>query len=287
MKTAIISGKGGSGKSSVSAAFIALTKDVVAVDCDVDASNLPLLFKHEPWSEEKFISGYRLDVNAEQCIGCGICAENCAFHAISMDNGKVVVNPFFCEDCRLCERLCPTHSISLIPEPRSRIFKSHFPYGQLVHGHLQPGDDNSGKMIARMREIADTVMEETQAKIQILDGPPGIGCPVISTITGMDRIVIVTEPTRSGLSDLKRACQVSASFCKQLFIIINKCDINDNCRQAILDFCKETTIPVVTQIPFAKEIVDSQVQGKSIIEYAPNSPVSQALRTAYQQVFKA
>ena len=286
MRIAIISGKGGSGKSSISAAFVALSRKVVAVDCDVDASNLPLLFDHEIWDEEKFISGYQLNIQTESCIGCGICEESCAFRAIRVIDNKAVVNPFFCEDCRLCERLCPTQSISLIPDPRSHIYKSHFPHGELIHGHLQPGDDNSGKMIAHMREIADEVMEETQIPLQILDGPPGIGCPVISTITGIDRIVIVSEPTRSGLSDLERAYQVASSFCKELYVIINKSDINETCRREMLDLCEKNHIPVIAEIPFDKDMVQAQVTGKSIIEYAPQSSISQLLTQAYQRLFK-
>ena len=284
MRIAIISGKGGSGKSSISAAFVSLCEKVVAVDCDVDASNLPLLFKHHVWKEEKFISGYHLQIDADNCVGCGICADNCAFHALEVVDGKAVVNPFFCEDCCLCERLCPTHSITLSPDPRSSIFQSHFPYGELIHGHLQPGDDNSGKMIAHLREIADKVMEDTHIDLQLLDGPPGIGCPVISTITGIDRIVIVTEPTRSGLSDLSRASQVAASFCKEVFVIINKCDINDVSRQQILDFCSEHCLSVLAELPFNKDIVDAQVAGKSIIEYRPYSPISQQLTQAFSQL---
>ena len=284
MKIAIISGKGGSGKSSISAAFVALSTHVVAVDCDVDASNLPLLFDHKAWKEERFISGYHLKVNQANCIGCGICEDSCAFHAIKVKEGIAIVNPFFCEDCHLCERLCPTQSITLTPDPRSIIYESHFAYGELIHGHLQPGDDNSGKMIARMRELADKVMKETNSPLQILDGPPGIGCPVISTITGINRVVIVSEPTRSGLSDLKRACQVAASFCKELFVIINKCDINEACRQSILAFCEEQHIRILAELPFHKDMVRAQVAGRSIIEYAPNSPISQLLSHAYKHV---
>lgn len=286
MKIAIISGKGGSGKSSISAAFVSLCQQVVAVDCDVDASNLPLLFAHQPWDEEKFISGYQLEVDSESCVGCGICADNCAFHAMQIVDGKAVVNPFFCEDCRLCERLCPTQSITLTPDPRSTIYKSHFPYGELIHGHLQPGDDNSGKMIAHMREIADKVTEDTQTHLQILDGPPGIGCPVISTITGIDRIVIVTEPTRSGLSDLNRAVRVATSFCKEIFVIINKCDINESCRQQIIDYCHQEQLSVLAELPFNKDMVNAQVAGRSIIEYAPHSLVSQRLAQAFSHLVK-
>ena len=234
--------------------------------------------------KKKFISGYRLEVNTESCIGCGICEENCAFQAIKVIEDKAVVNPFFCEDCHLCERLCPTQSISLTPDPRSHIYKSHFPYGELIHGHLQPGDDNSGKMIAHMREIADKVMEDTQIELQLLDGPPGIGCPVISTITGIDRIVIVAEPTRSGLSDLKRACQVASSFCKRLYVIINKCDINEGCRQDIQTLCNEKDIPIIAELPFHKDMVQAQVAGESIITYAPQSLISQLLSKAFQHL---
>lgn len=284
MKIAIISGKGGSGKSSISAAFVALCDKVVAVDCDVDASNLPLLFTHQTWDKEKFISGYQLEVNTESCIGCGICADNCAFNAMEIIDGKAVANPFFCEDCRLCEHLCPTQSITLSPDPRSTIYKSHFQYGEMIHGHLQPGDDNSGKMIAHMREIADKVMKDTNIELQILDGPPGIGCPVISTITGIDRIVIVTEPTRSGLSDLNRASQVAASFCKDLYVIINKSDINETCRQQIVNFCHKQHMTVVAELPFNRDMVDAQVAGNSIIEFSPDSPISQQLTLAFREI---
>lgn len=281
MKIAIISGKGGSGKSSVTAAFVALSENVVAVDCDVDASNLPLVFQHNTLDEEKFVSGYQLNVNNELCIGCGICEDNCAFHAIHVRNGLAEQNPFLCEDCRLCERLCPTHSISLTPEKRSVIYKSKFSHGFMIHGHLYPGDDNSGKMIARIREIADETMKNSMTDLQLLDGPPGIGCPVISTITGMDRIVIIAEPTHSGLADLKRALQVSSSFCRNISVIINKYNINDEYRQYILSLCKATNIPVIAEIPFNKNVVNAQVQGKSIIEYAPHSTVSMILKEAY------
>ena len=280
MRIAIISGKGGSGKSSVTAALVTMCHNVVAVDCDVDASNLPLLFSHKSYEEEKFVSGFRLDIDEDTCTGCGICEDSCAFHAMTVVDGIARVNPFFCEDCRLCERLCPSHSISLTPEPRSAIYKSHFDYGTLVHGRLKPGDDNSGRMIAHMRNIADEVMKQTNASMQILDGPPGIGCPVISTITGMDRILIVAEPTRSGLSDLKRACKVASSFCKELYVVINKCDINEVCKKDILGFCKEMNIMVLAELPFSKEMVDAQVAGKSITEYAPLSAISVMLGDA-------
>ena len=139
-------------------------------------------------------------------------------------------------------------------------------------------------MIARLREIADATMQDTNIELQILDGPPGIGCPVLSTITGMDRIVIVTEPTRSGLSDLKRACQVSRSFCNDIYVVINKCDINLTCENEILQVCQAQDIPIIAHLPFDRQIVEAQVQGMSIIDYAPNSIVSKKLTEAYQMI---
>ena len=286
MKIAIISGKGGSGKSSITAAFVALSPKVVAIDCDVDASNLPLLFSYTPCEKEQFVSGHQLLIDASKCIGCGICQDSCAFHAINILDGTAVVNPFFCEDCRLCEKLCPTQSITLAAEAQSTIYKSHFSHGILIHGHLHPGDDNSGKMIARLREIADETMQKEGIKLQLLDGPPGIGCPVLSTITGIDKVVIVAEPTRSGLSDLKRACQVSQSFCKDLHVIINKCDINTKCKEEIVNVCHQMDIPILAQIPFDKQLVDAQVQGESIVDHAPESIVSRTLVDAYHTLIK-
>ena len=284
LKIAIISGKGGSGKSSVSAAFAALADRVVAVDCDVDASNLPLIFPHEVLQTESFASGISARVDPERCMGCGRCAGSCAFGAITLVNGIAQVNPFFCEGCGLCRHLCPDNAIGLEEVSYSQIFESRFRNGLLIHGDLHPGDDHSGKMIACLREIADRRMREEDIRLQLLDGPPGIGCPVLSTVTGEDRVVIVCEPTLSGMADLERAWQVAGSFCRDIMVIINKADLNLMNRNAISAFCRDRKLPVVAELPFDRQIVDAQLHCQSIVDYAPASNCAHALRSAWKKV---
>lgn len=282
MKVAVISGKGGSGKSSLTASLIALSPQVVAVDCDVDASNLPLLFPHEIKDEATFASGMEVKVDDERCVGCGICVDNCAFDALEMDSrGVPHAKDFSCEGCGLCVRLCPQQALALQPEMGSKLYTSTFAHGFMVHGELNPGDDNSGQMIARLREMADEQMKISRTELQILDGPPGIGCPVLSTVTGVDRVVIVSEPTLSGISDLKRAYQVASSFCKDIKVVINKCNVNEENTASIHRFCEETQIPVVAQLPFDRRLVEAQLSCQSIVTYAPESVCAQELRSAY------
>ncbi len=281
MKVAIISGKGGSGKSSVSAAFVALSEQVVAVDCDVDASNLPILFSHNVTAQENFVSGEKLIIDPVKCIGCNLCVEQCAFDALKGTDKVPEVNNFLCEGCDLCVRICPSEAISIQEEPNSKIYSSKIDKGVMVHGELFPGDDNSGKMIARIRTIADSITKKEHFSLQILDGPPGIGCPVLSTVTGIDRIVIVSEPTLSGISDLERAYRVGSSFCDDIMVVINKCDINDNNRKAIGSFCEKLNIPIIAEIPFDRRLVEAQLHCESIVTYAPESVCAQVLKNAY------
>ena len=275
MKIAIISGKGGSGKSTISAALISHARDVLAVDCDVDASNLPLVFENKEISSESFVTGKSAHVSPELCISCGVCADSCAYGAIDLKpvEGYGLIaqtHPFGCEGCGLCSRLCPAGAIKIVDDSYSKISISKANDFVLVHGCLNPGDDNSGKMIARMREIADKKMLEEGIELQILDGPPGIGCPVISTITGVDRIIIVCEPSLSGIADLKRAWKVASSFCHDIKIIINKADINSTNILKIREFCHENNLIIAAELPFDRRIVESQIQRKTIFEYAPD-----------------
>ncbi len=284
MKIAVVSGKGGSGKTGVTASFVSLSEKVIAIDCDVDASNLPLVFDHKIEHEQTFVSGNHVDVDADKCIGCGTCASKCNFHAITMVNGIAYVNPLLCEGCSLCEYICPANALRLVEDANSVIYKSSFAHGIMVHGNLKPGDDNSGLMISKLRELADTEMNESGIHTQILDGPPGIGCPVLSTMTGMDKVVIVSEPTLSGLSDLKRIYQVAVSFCKDISVIINKYNVNFQNRDEIKRFCESMHLPVVAEIPFDRIMVDAQLNCSSIVEYAPDSECAKAVTSAYHKV---
>ena len=286
MKVAVISGKGGSGKSSVTASLIALSRRVVAIDGDVDASNLPLLFPHEELSQEPFVSGEDVEVDEAACIGCGRCVRKCAFHALRLnEQGIAEALAYQCEGCGLCVAICPRNALHVVQTADSQIYTSSFEKGIMVHGELSPGDDNSGKMIARMRAVADEQMAEGNFDVQILDGPPGIGCPVLSSVTGMDRVVLVAEPTLSGFADLQRAYEVASNFCSHLLVIINKCDLNAANRQKIVDFCDSHQLPVVAELPFDRVVVEAQLQGKCVVTYAPENPCSVALRQAHSLIF--
>lgn len=284
MKIAVISGKGGCGKSSVTAALIALWQQVVAIDCDVDASNLPLLFHPQPLQSEPFASGDALKVNASLCAGCGSCVSLCAYGALQMDasSGIVRSDDLLCEGCGLCARHCPTGAITLAQVAGSTVTTSRFECGMMVHGTLSPGDDNSGKMIARMRGIADELCRQQGGSVQILDGPPGIGCPVLSTVTGVDTVIIVTEPTRSGMSDLRRAARVAASYCSDLRVIINKCDLHAAHAGQLRQLCAENGWQILAELPFDRRMVEAQLQCQPIVDYAPHSPCSLALRRAFR-----
>ena len=286
MRIAVVSGKGGSGISSVTAALVSLSESVIAVDCDVDASNLPLLFSHEVLRCEDFASGTELLIDGSSCAGCGKCVESCAYGALVLGaDGRVRVSDLLCEGCGLCQRLCPTGAISIGILAESKIYTSRFSKGILIHGDLCPGDDNSGKMVNRIREIADQEMEEAQIGLQILDGPPGIGCPVLSTLTGVDKVVLVCEPTLSGISDMKRIHALSRNYTEDISVIINKYDIHPAHSRKIEEACAGAGIPVIARLPFDRIVVDAQVHCQSIIDYAPESACSLQLRQAADLLF--
>lgn len=288
MKVAVVSGKGGSGKSSVSAAFAALAGNTVLVDCDVDTSNIPLLFPHEVVDSEVFSSGQEVVCDTDRCTGCGLCADSCRYGALRTGaDGVAVTDGLLCEGCGLCTRLCPAGALSVVRTFDSRIYRSTFPYGLLVHGELNPGDDNSGRMIARLRELADEATGEGKAAHQILDGPPGIGCPVLSTVTGVDRVVVVCEPTLSGVEDLMRVCRVVSSLCGDLVVLVNKADVSEENRGRIHDFCREKGLEVVGELCFDRMMVDAQVACTNIVDYAPHSEIVKRLRSAYGRIFRS
>jgi MinD superfamily P-loop ATPase len=284
MKIAIISGKGGTGKSSVTSAFVHLAQDALAIDCDVDAANLYLIFHPEIKQKIPFISAQQALVDSDRCIGCGICAEHCHFKAIQMEDDKAKIDEIACEGCQLCQHLCPQDAIQMIAAQPSYIYEGPFRFGHMVYGRLAPGEENSGKLISRLREYAAEVMQAQNKTLAILDGPPGIGCPVISTITGVNRIVIVTEPSLSGISDLKRVHELALNFTKDIHIIVNKCDLDPQLTLEIDRWSTSVGTPVIGHIPFDKNIVEAQLSAQSIIEYAPQAKASLALTQAYQQL---
>lgn len=285
MEIAVISGKGGTGKSSISSAFISVAKSAVVVDCDVDASNLYLLFSPLCKEEEVFVSGSHAVVNNDKCTNCNTCIDLCRFDAISKVNGKIRISESACDGCYLCSRVCPVQAIKMIPADKSRMYAGTFRYGDMVYGRLAPGEENSGKMVNLLREKAKKYVEDYGYDTVILDGPPGIGCPVISTITGVDKVVVVTEPTISGFLDMKRVIEVVCRFSVQMSVIVNKYDLNPSICEQIDKWCEEMKIPVVAHLPFDAQIVEAMIAGKTIIEYNKDCEVSRLIENAYNTIY--
>jgi MinD superfamily P-loop ATPase len=281
MEIAVISGKGGTGKSSISAAFATLQTNIVLADCDVDAANLYILFNPVHEKEIVFVSVYKAVIDKDICTNCALCIDYCRFDAIHNIEGEVLINETACDGCKLCSRICPSEAISMIPEDKSRMYSGTFRNGKMVYGRLSPGEENSGRLVDMVREEAKNLARANQLDTIIIDGPPGIGCPVISTITGVNKVVIVTEPTLSGLHDLKRTIEVVSKFKLAKTVIINKYDLNIDMAQTIEDYCSSLNINVIAKLPFDKVVVDAMVNCKSVIEYAPDSHIAELLREAY------
>ena len=281
MEIAVISGKGGTGKSSVSAAFATMQPNVVLADCDVDAANLYILFNPIHEKEEVFVSVYKAVVDKDSCTNCGLCIDYCRFDAIHDVEGEVLIDETACDGCKLCSRVCPSEAISMIPEDKSRMYSGTFRNGKMVYGRLSPGEENSGRLVDMVREEAKNVAKANDLDTIIIDGPPGIGCSVISTITGVNKVVIVTEPTLSGLHDLKRTIEVVSKFRLTKTVIINKYDLNTEMANTIENYCKLQDVPVIAKLPFDKVVVDAMVNCKSVIEYAPDSEIAGLLCEAY------
>ena len=276
----ILSGKGGTGKTSVVASLASLAKSKVMVDCDVDAADLYLLLKPTSQQKQEFWSGEKAVITEDKCTGCGLCREVCRFEAIS---NEFKVDPVSCEGCRFCYNICPMDAITMQQSLSGHWFISETRYGPLVHARLGVAQENSGKLVAMVRQKAKQIAKEGGLDYIISDGPPGTGCPVISSLSGVSLAVIVTEPTLSGIHDLKRVISVCHHFAVPVIVCINKYDINqDNSRQ-IEDYCQSQGIEVGAQIPFDTSVTKALIKGVPVVEYSRNR-VSREIERLWQSV---
>ncbi len=281
---AIISGKGGTGKTSLSAAFATINGNVVVADCDVDAANLYIILQPENYREEIFVSGQKAMINKDICTNCGICMDYCRFDAIFRENGLVSISETACDGCMLCMRVCPNKAIYKVPSNKSRWFAGTFRNGLMVHARLEPGEENSGKLVGAVRKHAREIAAEKGWESIIIDGPPGLGCPVISSLTGIKKAIIVTEPSQSGFHDMKRILSVVDSFKVKSYVVINKYDLNNDIACQIEGWCFERKISVAGKIPFDAGVVEAMLNCKSIIEWLPQSEVSKEIRNIWKKV---
>ena len=264
----VISGKGGTGKTSITAAIGVLAgNQAVVADCDVDAANLHLLYNPDTQQDNEFWSGKTAVIDYDKCIDCGICEEKCRFDAISQVNAKYVIDEVSCEGCSVCHYLCPTKAISMNENKAGDWFKSKSRFGNwFVHAKLGIGQENSGKLVSKVKEEAKKIAENENISYVIVDGPPGVGCPVISSFSGASSILIVTEATQSGLHDLKRLVELVEYFKAKATCIINKFDLNLEVSNEIEEFCGKHNIRVINKIPYHSVFFDALQDSKTVIE---------------------
>lgn len=281
----IISGKGGTGKTSLTASFIQLAKNkVVAADCDVDAADLHLLLHPDFDQRKDFYSGYKAKIDADTCIQCGKCAEKCRFDAIDLIEEKHTINAISCEGCGYCAVICPTSSITMYDDLVGESYISEIGDGcKMVHASLHIGAGNSGKLVAHVKKTANDIANETNKDLVIIDGPPGIGCPVISSLTGANLVILVTEPSVSGIHDLKRVFALVKKFRIPCACIINKYDINFLKTRQIEEYLKEEGITHISNIAYRNSFSEALTQGKTILEYSDEQLIEK-LKLSWQKI---
>ena len=275
----IISGKGGTGKTTVTAAFAHLAEDAVIADCDVDAADLHLILTPDIIRQEPFYGGELPFIDYEKCTLCGLCEEHCRFGAIH----AAKVDPVSCEGCGVCAYVCPEKAISMKERLSGNWFLSGTKEGPMVHAKLGIAAENSGKLVSMVRQQAKEIAEKEKKNLVIIDGPPGIGCPVIASMGGADLVLIVTEPTLSGLHDLKRILDVAKHFNIAAMVCINKCDINQENTRSIESYCEEKGIPIAGEIPYNPAVTAAMVNVLSVAEY-PCGEVTEEVKRIWRKV---
>lgn len=277
----ILSGKGGTGKTSITAAFSHLAHNHVVCDADVDAADLHLLIKPEIQETHNFMGGGLAQIRNDDCCECGKCIELCRFNAIT-DNFKV--NPLHCEGCGVCVDLCPEKAIDFPIQKCGEWFISSSSYGPMVHARLGIAEENSGKLVSVIRAQAKELAEKENKDLVLIDGPPGIGCPVIASITGATALVIIVEPTLSGLHDMKRVAQLATHFRLPVMVCINKYDINLEVTKTIEQEVKDHGLELVGHIPFNPVFVHSMVNGQNVFAYNKEPELLNNIQNIWQKI---
>jgi len=259
----IISGKGGTGKTTLTGSFAILAGEKVLADCDVDAADLHILLHPRVVHAEDFRAGVKARIDPEKCLQCGSCREACRFGAISED---FVASTFLCEGCGVCLHVCPEQAVALEEGLNGQWFISETRAGPMVHAALRPGEENSGKLVALVRNQAKVLARQHDKPLILVDGAPGVGCPVISSVTGANHVVIVTEPTLSGLHDMDRALQLVKGFRIPSSVIINKWDVNPEVAQQIEEAAARWQAQVLGRIPYDPQVITSLIHRRCVVE---------------------
>jgi MinD superfamily P-loop ATPase len=280
----ILSGKGGTGKTTLTASFAVLAKNAVVADCDVDAPDLHILLYPEMIEKQEFKGSKLAVIDELKCVRCSLCQEKCRFNAITED---FKVDQFSCEGCGVCTIICPVNAITLTERISGHDYISKTRYGYMAHAMLNPGEANSGKLVTLVRQTAKILAEKENIGLIMIDGSPGIGCPVIASVTGVDVGLVVTEPTMSGIHDLKRTLQLLKHFNVPPLVCVNMYDLNRDNTEKILGFCGENGIEVAGRIPFSPKVTEAMVNRKTIIEYSPGSDVAKEVENIWKKIISA
>lgn len=276
----VISGKGGTGKTSLSGSFAALARKGIFTDCDVDAANLSLLMRPVLQEKYEFKASREAIIREDRCSRCGLCRQLCRFNAITED---LQVDPLSCEGCGVCFRACPEEAIDLEEVLSGHWFVSRTPYGPLVHARLGIAEENSGKLVTRVRNKARELGQKEEKSCIINDGPPGIGCPVIASLSGAFVALIVTEPTLSAVHDMERVLEVCRHFQVPSRVCINRYDLNEENSRSIEDYCKTHAVPLAGRVPLDNSITEAMLKGVPVVEYN-NGPASKSIKTIWTRL---
>ncbi len=282
----ILSGKGGTGKTTVAAALAHMVSQempVVLADADVDAANLELVLDPTKQEEHGFMGGQLAVIDPEKCTACGICAEVCRFDAVIPGDEVYRVDSLACEGCASCYYQCPEEAIRMEEQQAGLWFRSDTRFGPLFHAHLFAGQENSGKLVTLVKQQARLRGLDTGASLVVVDGPPGIGCPVISASAGMDLALHVVEPTISGVHDLERIMGTTDHFGVPSLVAINKADLNLARSEEIVAFCAGRAVEVVGRIPYDDVVTEAMVHGRPVTDYT-DGPVTEALKEMWSRV---
>ncbi|NAW69722.1 (4Fe-4S)-binding protein [Vibrio sp. V27_P1S3P104] len=281
----ILSGKGGTGKTSLTASFASLANKAVFADCDVDAADLHLILQPDIQTIHTFTSGHEAVIRTQDCSQCDVCTDYCRFGAIQRneESGEYRIDPIACEGCGVCVHFCPDHCIDFPIRKCGEWYHSNTRFGPMVHAHLGIAAENSGKLVSLVRQEAKKKARQIQADVLLVDGPPGIGCPAIASITGADFLVLVTEPTLSGKHDIERVLQLAKHFSLPASIVVNKWDINPDMTAEIEGLAAAYRAHILGRIRYDKAITQAQIEEKSVIELG-ESDVSKEIQIIWNQV---
>lgn len=276
----VISGKGGTGKTSITASFAALADNAILADCDVDAPDLHLVLGYRVRESDDFTGMPKAVIAPDRCTRCGLCLEHCRFDAIRED---ISIDPLHCEGCGVCKFVCPADAVAMVPHVSGRWYVSDSRHGIMVHACLGIAEGNSGKLVTHIRRKAVEMAGKRGNDLIIIDGTPGTGCPVIASITGATMVLVVTEPTVSGIHDLERVCELTRHFNVRTAVCVNKSDINEENSLRIEQYCRDNTLYFIGRIPYDRTVSVAQRAGTTTVEYS-DSRAAVAIRTIWQKI---